>query len=369
MLIELYCNGQVYQGWTSFSVKQSMEAATGGMSLTSTDAEAVGISTWNVQGGSEVNLRVDGIDLFNGYVTKYEVGIGESEHSISIEAASKAIDAVECSHKGPYFWKSNSKWDIDGSPITAPKIIEQVLRPFGINSMVFGDMKPIAKDGFRVEVDKSPFDIVKDLAALSGMTVYSDGSGILIISNSGEGRSDAGIIGRGRYASLNVSHDMSVAYSEVIIKAQENDKDGDETKARFNDRQRKELTAVNSAGIRYRPIISVEDGTKEQQETFAEYVRDRLVGDAITVTATVKSLKNPNGSAWQLGQYCYIDEPLVDVRRKLIVSEAEFSLDDSIGFSVNLTFKPAQVFDNTSASPRETRLEDAFDQAFGNWKP
>lgn len=361
----LRCNGSEWQGWKSLSVKQSLDSVAHGFSIEATDRALEKLGRWNVQGGSEVEILIDGDRVFRGYVQKYAVKIGASDHSISIEGSSRAIDLVECSHMGPWFWKNT----------TPEAIIAEVLKPFGFAATFDRAMKPIGKEGYKAEVGKLAFDIIKELAERDGMTAISDLDGNIRLYD-GKNAADAGAIIRGDYVDISADHDLGQAFSEIVVKGQQNDR-AKPAKAAFAKKQRGEHKVSNSLAVgsktnprplRYRPIVYVQNGNDDAQKAFAEFVRSRFTGDVITASVTVKSHRNPKGNIWAAGQELFLQEELLSVAQKLVVADVEFKLDDS-GYQTVLGLKiPASYDPLGSSTARDALIRGArrATGAFGN---
>lgn len=340
----LLCDGLEWRGWKSLSVSRSLDEAASTFSISTTDRLQERLSKWNVRGGSEVEIRIDGEPIFLGYAQKYSVSISDSDHSINVEGASKAIDAVECSNLGPYFWKNT----------TPEAIIRQVLTPFGIG-VTFPDkaMKAIGKEGYRVEIEKAPFDIVRELAERDGLTVTSGLNGDIILFK-GDVIGNAGFIGRGQYTSISSEHDLSQAFSQIVVKGQKNNRadsfDANQRSEVKKDNPLKVGNQNNPLPLRYRPIVYVENNTGEANDDFGEFVKSRFTGDAITASLSVKSHRNPEGDIWSPGQLVWLDEPLLSVEQFLVVSEVQFLLGDD-GFAANLSLKVPSAYTPGQSKP------------------
>lgn len=338
----LRSDGLEWLGWQSMNVRQSLDSAAHSFSMTTTDRLSERLSRWNIRGGSEVEILIDGALIFSGYAQKYSVSIGSSDHSISIEGSSKTIDAVECSHLGPYFWKNT----------TPETIIRQVLEPFGFGANFPAKaMKHIGNTGFKVDVEKSPFEIIKELAERDGLTVMAGLDGNFTLYD-GDAGSLAGSISRGQYTSISSDHDLSQAFSEIIVKGQKNER-GSVTKGNFDAAQRSERTITNPlkvgnlsnpVALRYRPTVYVQNNEADANEAFGEFVKSRFTGDIITASVTVKSHINPEGDIWQAGQLVWLEEELLSVNQFLVVSDVEFKLDAG-GYETTLGLKIPNSYD------------------------
>ena len=358
---QLICEGLAWEGWQSFSIRQSLDSGAHSFSMQTTDRFKQLIGRWNVRGGSEIEIKIADETVFKGYVQKYSVNISADAHTITLEGASKAIDIIECSHLGPYFWKNT----------TGEAVIREVLKPFGLSVTFDKGLKAIGATGYKVEVEAKPFEIIKEIAARDGLTVLTDFNGNLRLYD-GKNAPQAGSIGRGDYISISSDHDLSQAFSEIVVKSQQNDR-GKPVKATFNTKQRSEATSSNNLilkttanplNVRHRPIVYVKNDQGDAAESFGDFVKSRFTGDVITASAVVKSHLNKAGKIWGIGQEVFLQEELLSVNQKLVVSEVDFSLSQDSGYQTNLVFKIPETYDPlegaSSASLRQAKGEFAI---------
>jgi len=326
--ITLTSDGQVWTGFQSLSIRKSMDQANHTFSMTTTDRFNEGIERWNVRGGSEVQIHIDGDLAFDGFVQKYNPKIGAESHTVTIEGASRAIDIVESSHVGTVFWKN----------IQPEAIIAQVLEPFGIEFRIEEAMRRIGSVGFRVGVGESPFSIVRKLAEKNALTAYTDSNNVLILSRT-PSRSQFSSILRGDYVDIDVQHDLSQSYSEVIVKAQQNS-----TNRNFSEQQRIDRRFQNPAQTRRRLFVLVANGTDDDQQDFVQYACRRFSGNVLSANVTVKDARTRDGSLWAINETVFVDEPIVDVKQELLVSEVEFGLSEGQGFQTNLKLRLSETY-------------------------
>jgi len=347
--ITLFSDGETWTGFQSVSIRQSMDNAAHSFSLTTTDRGNEGLDRWNIRGGSEVQIYIDETLAFDGFVQRYNPRIDANSHSINIAGASRAIDLVECSHDGKYFWKD----------VSAESIISEVLEPFHIEYRIDGEMKRIEKTGFRVGVTDSPFAIVRKLAEKNGLTVYTDSNNTLILSNRPSETLFADIK-RGQYLALEVNHDLSQSFSEVVVKAQQNSTSKD-----FKGKQQVERRFQNPVQTRHRPLIVSSNGTDPDQQNLGEYAKRRFAGNVLLATATVKAAfrdsNNADSKLWGINQLVFVDDPVADIRHNLLISEVEFNLSEGAGFQTNLNMRlPEAYSDRPAKRPQVRRSKGEF---------
>lgn len=376
--IWLTCEGITWFGWESLSIKYSLSQVQHSFEMKTTDISNLGDKQWNVKGGSEISIYFRNIRVFNGYVQKYDVSLSADSHEISIAGESKAIDLVQCSHVGKYFWKG----------VSGESIIKEVAKPFGIEVLIAKNvkLKPIPKEGLRVAVDSTAFDVIKKVAEQNSVLVYSMQSGTVCISDDPSFKRISELK-PGDYTSISLTDDYSTIFSEVILKSQEktykagqfkkrqqkqtvkkNTEKSEKTKEKSKttnkiDHRRKENKKTKTVGegknkrvLRYRPLTVIGDGKETSQEELAQTINRRLNGDGKKVSLTVKTPYTPTGEIWEIGQYLALDDEIVGVKGSYIISDISFSLSES-GFETQIDVCLPQVFNLKEMTPAQQRAE------------
>lgn len=354
--IWLACEGISWFGWESLSIKSSLSQIQHSFEMKTTDIQNLGDKKWNVKGGSEISIYFRNVRVFTGYVQKYNVSLTADSHEITIAGESKAIDLVQCSHVGKYFWKNAS----------GESIIKEVVKPFSLNVVVDAKLKPIPKEGLRVAVDSTAFDIIKKIAEQNSVLVYTMQSGTIRIASDPSHKQIFELV-PGDYTSISVNSDYSTVFSEVILKSQEKTY----KKKEFKKRQRKEKVQKNKKSekkiltvgeqtnvqdLRYRPLIILSNGKEESQEDLVKNINRRLNGDGKKVSLTVKTPYTPTGELWEIGQYLYLKDNIMGIDGSYIISDVYFSLSNS-GFETQLDLCLPQVFNLKEMTPAQRRAE------------
>lgn len=359
--IRLTCEGISWFGWESLSIRSSLSQVQHTFEMKTTDIANLGDQQWNVRGGSEIAIYFRDSLVFQGYVQKYDVALSADSHEISIAGESKAIDLVQCSHIGPYFWKN----------VSGESIIKEVTKPFGIDISIKMKLRPIPKEGLRVAVDSTAFDVIKKVAEQNSALIYTKQSGEVCIS-------DDPSVGKiftllpGDYTSISANTDYSTIFSRVILKSQEKTYKTKE----FKKRQRKEHVKdnkkksrgrkppkINTVGtknnvkeLRYRPLVIISNGKDESQKDLIQVANRRLNGDGKKISLTVRTPFTPTGEIWAIGQYVALKDEIVGVNGSYIISDISFSLSDS-GFETQLDLCIPQMFNLKEMSPAQKRAE------------
>ena len=173
-------------------------------------------------------------------------------HQITISGQSKAIDVVQSSHDGTYFWKDTPAEDV----------IEELLSPFGFEFTASKPLKSIGSTGFRMGVNESPFTAIKRIAERNGLLVFTDNDGNFKLSDTSD-QATFSEIGRGDYIRISADHDVSKSFSNIIVKGQRNSYDFD-----FDTSQQNENRLLNTSQPRHRPKVVVVTAQEAEQEKY-----------------------------------------------------------------------------------------------------
>lgn len=366
--IWLSCEDQAWFGWKSLSVKSSLSQVQHSFEMKTTDIQGLGEAQWNVEGGSEVSIYFRNVRIFTGYVQKYDISLSDTSHKISIAGESKAIDLVQCSHVGKYFWKN----------VSGESIIKEVVKPFGLDIRIDAKLAAIPKEGLRVPVDSTAFDVIKKVAEQSSVLIYTMQSGTIRIADD-PSQDQVFELKPGDYKSISVNTDYSTIFSEVILKSQEKtyktkefkkrqqkeqvkkNKKGKKKKPQKTEQQPKITTIdtqTNTQELRYRPLVVISDGKEDSQKKLIENVNRRLNGDGKKISLTVKTPYTPTGEIWGIGQYVVLKDDIMGIDGSYIISDVSFSLSDS-GFETQLDLCLPHVFNLKEVTPAQKRSEAA----------
>ena len=340
--ITLKSEGQSWEGVKSFKVEKSMDSVVHRFDINTTDRRGQGFENWNIEGGSEVDILLNDDAIFSGFAQKYTVSILDKKE-ITVSGFSKAIDIVECSHLGLYFWKN----------IPAEDIISEVLKPFGLEAKISKPLLRIPNEGFKVSPSDSAFNIIRRIAERDGLLIFTNNEGLIVLSDGSdsEGRS---LLTTGDYTGLTINHDISRAHSELIIKAQQTTYVKD-----FGKKQQIQKRAKNSAITRYRPLIIINNDEEDVQEVFANYANKRFAGDSVVGQITLKSPYDKEGKLWGINQSVWLRDEHVNVDQELLISKVVFAFTEDDGFTCTLDLRTPETyrltFDQGIVSVRSSR--------------
>ncbi len=333
------------QEWQSINIKQSMGTVQHSVDISVTDVFDFQHRRYNHHGGGRIEIFLDkNYKLFDGWVQRYKESATATSRTINVSAESSAVDLVQSSHIGKYFWQN----------CTAETVINEVVKPFNIKVKINKPLLPISKEGLRVAVDTTAFDILKKVAEQNGLLIFTDTNGVI---NIGLPATNQGVLlTTGDYTQISIDHDFTAIFSKLIIKSQQKTHE----KKKFKHQQQKQTVIDNDRLIRYRPKIVISNGEEKQQENLANYANRRINGDGIKVNLTVKSLYDKNGKVWAIGDRVWLREPNMDIDNELIISDLTFSISQTSGTNVQMNLKVPQTFTLTKPSNKPQQNNGIF---------
>jgi prophage tail gpP-like protein len=326
-------DGSQWYGWKSLRVSQSIDQAAHSLQIETSERESAGVNDWNVNGGSRIEVLVapefgeQAQPLFQGYVRLYEELVDGNSHTVNISAESDAIDIAEGSHLGPYFWREGTRQET---------IIDQLLEPYGLPVKITKPLKIVPKEGFRVGVNETPLSVINKIAEKNGLATFTDSTGEFVLSDG----SDAINLGTGYqtgdYVKLSQTHDLQSQFSEVIVKAQKNERT-QKSSANFEAQQRIIKRIQGHSLARYRPSVFISNGEDGSQADLDRYIRDRLIGQSLFVRMDVKSPFTKEGPIWGINQQLRLSEPRFNLLGDYLRTvQVEHAMDNGGGYTVSM---------------------------------
>ncbi len=177
-MITVEVGGITYTGFTSVSLQNSIERATGFFNLNATQDLSLS-QTFPIKVGERIVIYVDNTPRLTGYVDVVSVSYNAKSHTINISGRDKTSDLMDSTlGSGINF----------SSPITLQQVAEKVIASLGIT-----DIKVISNVNIQpfnsseiisAEVGQSAFDFIQQYARKRQVLCSTDGNGNLLFSQS-----------------------------------------------------------------------------------------------------------------------------------------------------------------------------------------
>ena len=118
---------KVYEGWTSISIKKSLENLSGSFSIGMTQLfnTTNTINGFTIKEGDKCILTIDDEPIINGYIDTLNINYSDTSHSIQVSGRDKTSDLIDSSLM--------ETADLN-APYTAKQLIENALRILGLQN-------------------------------------------------------------------------------------------------------------------------------------------------------------------------------------------------------------------------------------------
>lgn len=341
--LELVIDGQAWSGWKSIKVVRSIKQAANTFDLELTDRWVGQESIRPINDDSKCQLLIDGEIVISGYVFEIMPSYDAENHDLAVSGLSAAADLVDCSTKGQQF-----------SGRTLLQIATDLAAPFGIavsaETDIGGPFEKVA-----LEAGQSIFDFLEELSRIRGVRLVSKADGSISFIRTGTTVAPTALIygqnikgGAGRFSS-------SERFSEYRVLGQTSGTD-----LFHGERAAHAEALVKDLGLRYRPICIVADGPAHTADckTRSAAEKNRRDGEGQSVTYTIQGWRH-SGGLWEPNVLVDVQDPLMDINGRLLISQVTFSIDDKGGSLTTLEVAPKEAFDLVPIPPKEQRAENS----------
>lgn len=321
----LEVNGQRYSGWTSISIKRSLESMGGSFDLTLTEKWPDQPKAWPIVAGDRCRVLLGDDPVITGYVDKMGVQYDSGSHELKASGRDTTGDLIDCSAPSTSF-----------TDATLPEIASDLAAPFGIevnDETADEDYTRIPKRA--VQNGESVFRHLERQALTDGRLLVTDGNGKLVITRAGKGGNADDVLELGvNIKSASIDHDFSQSYSDVTVKGQASAADlssFDLGTVGPSHTVSRDASPVPGGTARHRPLILVAetqaDGKRCQQR--AEWEQARRKGKETSISITVQGWRQTSGQLWTINQKVRLVCPYLRADGWWLIVGVDFKLDES----------------------------------------
>ncbi|MCX5496429.1 contractile injection system protein, VgrG/Pvc8 family [Kaistia dalseonensis] len=354
---QVYCNGQIFEGWTRVSVVRSVQGAASRFRLTVTEAnDAAGaVLAWQIRCGDPISIKLGGVKALTGYVDVRQAAYDAENHGVEIEGRSLTQDVID-----------SSAVKKDGGPVgpyrgyKLDEIVRALLSPFGIGLRIIGDVGA-AIPMVSVQFGETIFEVIERLARLRGFNIHDDADGNLVLARSAKTTLSAGLVEGVNIKRANGTQDVSQVVSDLFI-AGSTTGDDDASGADVSGESAK---ASNGNVQRYRPraMMLEQPGTKDDMKVRANREMAQLAADTARVSVTVYGWRMADGRLWEPRDVVQVTSPMLLIDRQMAVFSVEFTQDDQGGTESILDLVVPESLDPNAPADQATppSTEDGSD--------
>lgn len=323
-MIEVFANGLKFEYWTNASVSRSLGnlCASFNLGFVASDGNGNRVKLWP---GDEVEIKLDGVSVLKGYVSKVSPSFGGGSAGVSVSGYESTCDVVDCCIKSPVEWAEKN----------FERIMNDICNPFGLkfynpNGVDLG--KPFEK--FSVDPGSKAVDAVSRLCKERGILPCSNGLGkVYVLRPSSCERGPELEEGKNIFGG-SADFNLQGRFSEYTVYGT-----GKASK-------KVETCKTDSEVKRFRPLVIVDVNATEKDSVTAraDWECETRKAKSLGFRVSVHGWSFADGKLWQPGLLCsfvspslYVDEPI-----DLLVSQVEYTM--SGGEFVNLTLVPPESF-------------------------
>lgn len=320
-MIQLIVGGLEYTGWKEVTINKGLDVFASAFSLSVTEKWSGNTERWEIPAGTDVELRIDGVPDIVGFVYETSHSLSGDDVSVSLFGRSRLGHLVDCSIVNTGSFRK----------LRASSVVSEICRPFGIPvSLVQDEGKPI--DKFEVNQGETASAAIARVAKLRKLIVSESANGLQL------GIRPQNIIIDHPAESLEVSADYSVRYSTIEVRGQQRGEDlEDASEASVS------YTVTDETVPHYRPLTIIADGSLDKSDckALAEWHKNHLFADSISVSATYTGLHYVDGLLFQPAQVARLDHPAIGLNGDFIASSITRSVGDD-GTHTDILWRPVE---------------------------
>jgi prophage tail gpP-like protein len=339
--ISLLVNGKEYTQFKEIKVSRSLDSIAGSFEFIAANKS---ISQFPLKLWDEVQVRVNGIVVIGGYISKLVPSYSESKHDINVIGFDIARDLADVTIS------ANAQY---ATPISMAKLVQRVMNDNGITDVLVLDESGAEdfKEGELMagETGDTVWSYIDKHAKKRQVLVVADGSGgINIYRNRGI---DSGVtlenkVNRqqnSRILSSAATYDNSKRFSKVIVKSQgefgESDVSGEAT----------DSTVKRS---RIKTIISDTVQDIAACNELAKWEVNKRRSDSVQYTCNVQGFWAKENLIWGPNLLVNVLDDYADINSSMLLRDVNYSFSEKSGSTTSLTFVAPDSYSLQANDPR-----------------
>jgi prophage tail gpP-like protein len=309
----LSIGGRKYGGWKSIELVRSIDALSGGFTVTTAAKEDGSGPDFQFRAGAECVVSIDNEILITGYADQVSPNYDATSHSIDISGRDRAADLIDCSaiHK-PGSWKNARIEDIAA----------ELAKPFGITVTAKASTGDRLKK-FALQQGETVQQALERMLRFRALLAVSTPDGNIEIIEPKQ----AGVDYRldpARILKANGMHDVTGRFSQIIVKGQSSG--DDETNGEAASKVRAE--ASDPAVSRSRPLLLIaeEQSTINALDKRAKWEASTRAGKAQGASYTMQGWRNAAGDLYAPNRIIQVTDKRLFIDGPMLVSAVTLSL-------------------------------------------
>lgn len=355
--VEIRVGGKTYGGWKSVVIEIGMDQITRGFKLSVTDTFPGNTDFHRLRNGDLVQLFIGDDLICTGYIDHVNVSYSGTSITVTVDGKSKTVDLVDCcpvakygaiASKNDNAWtgvvvgKDGKKHEVPASSvqttswknIKTSEIIASLAAPYGIAVHATTEIGEKLTDHTIVPGEKVK-ESINRLITKDNLVVMDDEAGDLVIVEPGEAGECVDALELGKnILSGSANFDASKLYSRYVVLGQHAGTDTDFGRAASEDR------GMSDSQLVTRPrLLVLKDKGQSSKMTCgkrADFEKRYREAQYQAATYTVRGWRQSDGTLWKVNSIVYVDDTLIDIKDRLLISKLSFSLS-SQGLLTTLT--------------------------------
>lgn len=284
-----------YRGWTDVSITKQIDGTNQQWSVSGTTRTGFSFPTIQFKKFAQCKILSYGKLVITGQIMTVNIERDRSSGTVvNISGDSKAINAVQSVHKG----------DVQFNKLTAAKMIQRILKPFGLNVIDdIGDASII--DRYIYREGMPAMAACSEIARKAGGTLRLDSTSNVILTRYRNQKLNGALIHGFNVKSFGLSQDGNDQFSEYSVKGSKVPDDSKNRGKVVN--QISSIANDNSIDV-YRPTVFNLGGDidRRQAKIHADIEKTRRAGLSDKVTAIGAGWENMQGQLWEENKLVFI---------------------------------------------------------------
>lgn len=333
-MVELEVGGVRYGGWKSVRVTRGIESVSGSFELSVSEMWA-DAAEWPINEGDACTVRIGDTVVLTGYVDVRRVSFDASQHSVDVSGRDKTGDLVDSS-------AVPKTWEFRNVPILT--LARRLAEPFGVPvTLQAGLVLPPPPARLAVDPGDSVFDVIERACRTATLLAMADGKGGLLLTRPESGRAHTELVEGENLLAGEVTRDATGRYRKVVVRGQHSG--GDLLSGKQSSTV--QASAVDENEPRAARVLLVRpegNMTPALAKARAEWETAVRAARAVTARVVVQGWTQGNGALWPVNGVVRVRSPRLGLDGDMLVTQAVYSLDESIGSTTELTLRPPDAF-------------------------
>lgn len=334
--IALLISGVRYTGVETIRVTRSIESIAGGFAFQVYDRWGLLDRPWPIAEEDPCTVVIDGTNVLDGWIDKRSLSASSSSRTLTYTGRDRAAVLVDCA-------PTLKQWTYYKLDVAA--FVTKLAARYDIKVTVQPGLSLPAVPKFVVSPGETAFEAIRRACEPAGVLTVSDGNGGLIITRAGAEHAYTLVEGKGgNILSASVDYDGADRFRTYSLLSQIAGTD-----EAFGAATQTRATATD-LGVRRanrETIITSEKGyDSADARRRADWEARMRAAKAEQATVTVQGWRQGNGVLWAPNATTHVTAPrMIGVNGDMIISEVEYSLDQSEGTRTTMKLVRPDAFD------------------------